>query len=63
MKDKKTLFAVKLKTGQTTRELVFLGLILGGMALAGVLFCALQWRICHGEHPSWSVLQCMRRFE
>lgn len=58
---KTTLFAVKIKTGRTARELAILGVgfVAFGLVVAG-LFVA-QYKLCQRDHPGRSFSACVHR--
>ena len=61
MKDRRTLFAVKISTDRNTRQFwQFLGifalllLVVAGVAIGQVL-------LCHRDHPGQTVMECLKK--
>ncbi len=59
MTDRKTIFAVKLRSSRLSRDLMFLALILAMVCFVIVMIAAAQLALCASSKQRWTVKECL----
>ncbi len=59
MGDRKTIFALKLRSSRHTRDYWLFAVIIAAVLLVIAMIGAAQVAVCASTHLTWTVIQCL----